>query len=49
MGEIDDAGKVEYEGKSERHECIERADDQAIKDIEQYQLRHLAISRPIKL
>ena len=40
MGEIDHPGQIEDERQAERHQRIERADDQAVKDIEENELRH---------
>ena len=40
MGEIDDAGQVENEGEAERHERVERTDDQAVERIKENELRH---------
>ena len=40
MGEIDHAGEIEDQRQAERHERIERADDQAVEDVEQDKLCH---------
>ena len=40
MGEIDDAGQVEDQRQPKRHQRVERADDEAVEDIEQHQLCH---------
>ena len=43
MGEIDHPGQVEDERQAERHQRIERADDQAIENVEQDDLCHVAV------
>ena len=40
MGEIDDVAQVEDERQAERHQHIERADDQPVGDVEEQQLGH---------
>jgi hypothetical protein len=40
MSEIDDVAEVENQGKTERHQHIERADDEPVGDIKQEKLRH---------
>ena len=40
MGEIDHARQVEDQRQPQRHQRIERADDQAVEDVEEKQLRH---------
>ena len=42
MGEIDHARQVENERKAERHQRIERANDEAIEDVVENELRHRA-------
>jgi hypothetical protein len=40
MSEIDDVAQVENERQAERHEHVERADDQPIRDVEEQKLGH---------
>src|SRR5581483_8137927 len=40
MREVNDAGKVENKRQPDRHQRVERADDEAIRDVEQNELRH---------
>ena len=46
MGEIDDARQIENERKAERHQRIERANDEAIEDVVENELRHRACRAP---
>jgi hypothetical protein len=40
VGEIDDIAEIEDERQAERHQHVERADDQPVGHVEQYDLRH---------
>ena len=42
MGEIDHARQIEDQRQPERHQRVERADDQAVEDVEQNKLCHHA-------
>src|SRR5208282_2643206 len=44
MGKIDHPRQVEDQRQSERHQRIERADDEAVDHVENKQLRHAAIT-----
>ena len=44
MREVDHAGKVEDQRQAERHQCVERANDQPVEQVEEQQLRHCARS-----
>ena len=45
MGEVDDPRQVQDQRQTERHQRVERADDQPVEDVEEQQLRHAAIER----
>ena len=40
MSEIDDVAQVKNQGKAERHQHVEGADDEPVGDIDQEKLRH---------
>ena len=40
MREVDDVAQVEDQRQAERHQHIERADDQAVGDVEEEELEH---------
>src|SRR5215471_4769790 len=40
MGEIDDVAEVEDQRKTQRHQYVERANDESIGDVEQNDLGH---------
>jgi hypothetical protein len=40
MCEIDDIAEVEDKRQAERHQHVERADDQSVGDVEKEKLRH---------
>ena len=40
MGEVDDVAEIEDQREPERHQHVERADDQAVGDVEQKELGH---------
>ena len=42
MGEIDHPGQIENERQAERHQRIERADDETVEDVEEDKLCHTA-------
>ena len=43
MGEIDHAAEIQDQRQAERHQRIEGADDQAVEQIEEDELRHAVI------
>ena len=45
MGEIDHAGQVEDERQAERHQRIERADDETVEHVEEDELRSSDVAR----
>jgi hypothetical protein len=40
MGKVDDSRQVENERKADRHQRVERSDDQAVGDVEESELEH---------
>jgi len=45
MGKIDDVAQIENEREAERHQYVERADDEPVGDVEQEEQRHKSPGR----
>jgi hypothetical protein len=42
MREVDNAGKIENQRQTKRHQRVERANDEAIEEVEKEKLGHLS-------
>ena len=40
MGEVDDVTEIDNQRKPKRHQHVERANDQPVGEVEQYDLQH---------